>query len=234
MAMNAHTAANARRYARVAPLYDCLDSVLERRYRPGRELIGAAAAEITLEIGAGTGKNFPFYSPRARVFALDLSDAMLRRARRRLQPAVRALLQAQASALPFRDASLDTVAASFVCCVQDDPRPALTEIARVLKPGGRALLLEYVVPNRPLMRAAMRALWPWLHALYGVHWEHDVPCLLAACGLRVAETRSIWGDVVRYIVAQKPGQPAGSPWPGPCRATGSWHNPPNDAIREHP
>jgi phosphatidylethanolamine/phosphatidyl-N-methylethanolamine N-methyltransferase len=203
-----HAAANLRRYARVAPLYDLLDRVLERRYRPGRALVGTHAAGLTVEVGAGTGKYFPYYTPRARVFASDLSRAMLARARAKFRPPVRALLVAEATALPFRDDSADAIVATFVCCVQDDPRPSLREMARVLKPGGRALCLDYTVPNSAPLRLLMRSVQPILHLVYGIHWDHDVPRLLEGAGLTVREVRNLWGPVVRYIAAEKPLPPA--------------------------
>ena len=202
--MRPHAATNRRRYARVAPFYDLLDRALEAHYRPGRALIGAQASGLTVEVGAGTGKNFPYYPSGVRVYASDLSEAMLTEARGRARAPVRALLVADVDALPFRSGSVDTVVATFVCCVQDDPGPALVEIARILKPGGRALCLDYTVPDRPLLRLLMRSVRPIFHALYGVHWEHDLPLLLEGVGLRVRDVRELWGPVVRCVAAENP------------------------------
>jgi len=203
-----HVAANKRRYARIASLYDLFDRVLEPHYRPGRALIGAQTEGLTLEVGAGTGKNFPYYPDQVRVIASDLSEAMLAQARRKVRPPVRALLAAEAAALPLLDDAADTVVATFVCCVQDDPAPSISEIARVLKPGGQVLCLDYTVPEGLPLRILMRLLQPLLHLVYGIHWDHDVPGLLQDTGLRVCEVRRIWGPVVRYIAAEKPAAPA--------------------------
>jgi ubiquinone/menaquinone biosynthesis C-methylase UbiE len=199
-----HITANRRRYNRLAPVYDRLDRAFEPHYRPGRALIGAQASGLTLEIGTGTGKNFTFYGRRARVFASDLSLAMLRQARRRLSEPVRALLGAEAATLPFRSDVAETVVATFVCCVQENPAPSLAEMARVLKPGGRLLCLDYTVPRSRPVRILMRWLQPVLHLVYGIHWDHDIPRLLQGEGLRVCEVRPIWGPAVRYIMAEKP------------------------------
>jgi phosphatidylethanolamine/phosphatidyl-N-methylethanolamine N-methyltransferase len=199
-----HTVANRRRYARVARLYDRLDGLFERWYRVGRARIGVEAVGLTLEVGAGTGKNFAYYRDQARVYASDLSPAMLGQARHKLQPPVRGLLAAEVTALPFRDGVADTVVATFVCCVQEDPRPALVELARVLKPGGQVLCLDYLLPERGPVRLVMRLLYPALHAIYGIHWEHDVPRLLAGAGLQLRELQPLWGPIVRYIAAEKP------------------------------
>jgi SAM-dependent methyltransferase len=128
---------------------------------------------------------------------------MLARARRRLQAPVRALLLADAARLPIRSHSLDTVVATFVCCVQADARPALEEITRVLRPGGRVLLMEFVLPPTGWERRLMLGLeWP-LRALYAVHWGHDLPALLSASGLHVQDVQPIWRDIVKVIVARK-------------------------------
>lgn len=195
---------NRARYARIAWLYDLLDAPFERRYRPGRELIGAASMGLTLELGAGTGKSFPYYGQHARVIASDLSWQMLAQAARRVRPSIRALLVADAAGLPLRDNSVETVVATFVCCVQDDPRPAIDEIARVLRPRGQALFLEFVLPRRGWERMMLRSLAPILHALYGVHLGHDLPSLLRAAGLDVREVRAIWAPMVQTFVAAKP------------------------------
>ena len=195
---------NRARYAHIAPVYDLLDGPFEPLYRPGRLLIGAASVGLTLELGAGTGKTFPFYGQAARVVASDLSWSMLARARRRLHPPIQALLVADAARLPLHGASVDTVTAAFVCCVQADPGPALREIARVLRPGGRALFLECVLPAHGWRRRLVRLLEPLLHGLYGLHWRRDLPQRLAAAGLPVTEVRPVWGPMVQAIVAAKP------------------------------
>ena len=194
---------NRRRYARVAPVYDLLDWPFEPLYRPGRTLIGQVASGRTLELGAGTGKTFAYYQPAARVFALDASWPMLSRSRGRLQPPVRALVMGDVAQLPLRAACVDTVTATFVCCVQVDPRPALRDIARVLRPGGRALFLEFVVPRSGPLRRLMRLFEPLLRVLYGVHWEHNLPALLTEAGLKVVEVRPIWRPLVEAVVATK-------------------------------
>jgi ubiquinone/menaquinone biosynthesis C-methylase UbiE len=202
-----HRLGNRRRYARVAPLYDLLDWPFEALYRPGRALVGQRARGVTFEVGAGTGKTFPYYSQNAAVFALDASWAMLSRARARLRPPIRGLVIGDVSRLPLRDACVDTVTATFVCCVQADPRPAVREIARVLRRGGQAAFLEFVVPRSGPLGRLMRLLEPLLRVVYGVHWEHDLPGLLAEAGLNVTEVRPIWRPLVAAIISAK--APAG-------------------------
>ena len=196
------SAGQRQRYGRIAALYDLLDWPFESLYRPGRALIGATAAGVTLELGAGTGKNFAYYSA-ARVIASDLSWPMLIRARRRLRPRVRGLVVADAARLPLHAASVDTVVATFVCCVLTDPNPALGEIARVLRPGGQALFLECVLPPDGWQRTLMQALEPAMRALYGVRWQRDIRPLVEAARLGVVKTY-VWHAAIRCVVSRKP------------------------------
>jgi ubiquinone/menaquinone biosynthesis C-methylase UbiE len=192
------------RYSRVAPLYDLLDSPFEPIYARGRRMIGESSQGLTLEVGAGTGKNFAYYPPAARVVALDLSWAMLSRARRRIRPAIRGLLIGDLAHLPLLDASVDTVTGTFVCCVQTDPDLAAREIRRVLSPGGRAQLMEYQVPASGWSRWLLQMLQPLLGAVYGVSWQHDVQTTLRAVGLQIVEVKPVWPPLILVIVAAAP------------------------------
>src|SRR6218665_3227634 len=112
----------------------------------------AEASGSTLEIGAGTGLNHDLYP--AAVTALTLTEPFEPMARQ-LQEKVASLaipvdvVEAPAEALPFADASFDTVALTLVLCTVPEPDRALAEIARVLKPGGRFLFLEHVRAEDP-------------------------------------------------------------------------------------
>jgi ubiquinone/menaquinone biosynthesis C-methylase UbiE len=114
-----------------------------------RELISQAAGR-TLEIGAGHGLNLPHYGERVSELVIsEPSPHMLRRLRRALDGAAPnvgswSVVATGAEALPFDGASFDTVVCTFVLCTVPDPRRALAEVARVLRPGGRLLFLEHV------------------------------------------------------------------------------------------
>jgi SAM-dependent methyltransferase len=126
--------------------------------RRRRELLAEARGAV-LEIGAGTGLNLPHYpagldqlvlaEPGARIGGhIDLDHAPAG-VPVRLEPA-------PAEYLPFEDASFDTVVSTLVLCTVGDPRRAVAEVARVLRPGGRLLFLEHVRAEQRWRQALQR------------------------------------------------------------------------------
>ena len=109
-------------------------------------LLGGATGRV-LEIGAGTGANLVFYNDGVATITLTEPETpMARRLARRIREQQRrvALVQAPAEALPFADARFDTVVSTLVLCTVVDQARALSEIRRVLRPGGHLLFLEHV------------------------------------------------------------------------------------------
>lgn len=110
------------------------------------ELISQARGRV-LEIGVGTGLNLPYYNFEAvgSLVGVDISPGMLQEAKRRSEGLGGSieLIQADATALPLEDASFDTVLDSFSLCTFNAPLSALREMRRVVRPGGRVLLLEH-------------------------------------------------------------------------------------------
>jgi SAM-dependent methyltransferase len=99
-----------------------------------------------LEIGAGTGLNFPHYPPGAHGAATEPSRAMLRLAKARPRPEGVHLVQNRAEALPFADDAFDAAFATLVFCSVASPPLAFAELRRVVRAGGRVVLLEHVRP----------------------------------------------------------------------------------------
>jgi ubiquinone/menaquinone biosynthesis C-methylase UbiE len=131
----------------VAALYDAYVWPQELMgFRRQRQRMAGEARGRVLEVAAGTGLTFPFYTRAQEVIAIDPDPAMLKRARRRAANAscpVR-LLQADAESLPFADAQFDTIVIAFGLCTIPHPETALREARRVLKPDGHLLFLEHV------------------------------------------------------------------------------------------
>jgi phosphatidylethanolamine/phosphatidyl-N-methylethanolamine N-methyltransferase len=139
------------------PVYDRLAPGYDRAMRPlegwllGRlraRALGALAGGARLvEVGAGTGANFHFYPAGAQGVATEPSGEMLELARANAArpPGVR-LARCPAERLPFADGTFDAGLATLTLCSVESPARALTELRRVVRPGGLVVLLEHVRP----------------------------------------------------------------------------------------
>jgi ubiquinone/menaquinone biosynthesis C-methylase UbiE len=155
-----------------AAVYDRMGMRAERRLGPlVRPRLAGEAHGRVLEIGAGTGANFPFYPDDAQVTGTEPDPHMLKRAKKKLADLGRTnieLRQAPAEQLPFDEAAFDHVISSLVLCtVRDQPR-ALAEARRVLKPGGTLRFFEHVRNDESAfwgrVQDVITPVWRWLSA----------------------------------------------------------------------
>ncbi len=170
------TARTRARYDRIARFYDLMEQRGEKRMAPWRAgLWGRVKGPRVLEVGVGTGKNIPYHPGNVEITGIDLSLRMLERARKRAAELSRHvdLQEADVQALPFPDGEFDTVVSTFVFCSVPDPVLGLTEIRRVLKPGGQLLMLEHVLPRRPLLALVMRTMNPMVVRMMGANINRD-------------------------------------------------------------
>jgi ubiquinone/menaquinone biosynthesis C-methylase UbiE len=140
-------------YDRFASHYDRAIAPLERLIlaRLRAETLALLPEDsLVLEVGAGTGLNFPFYPRGAHGVASELSCEMLERARAKNRPASLHLVQTNAEQLPFPDASFDAAFATLVFCSLASPQKAFSELRRIVRPHGTVVLLEHVRPKGSL------------------------------------------------------------------------------------
>ncbi|MCH7543985.1 MAG: class I SAM-dependent methyltransferase [Proteobacteria bacterium] len=188
-----------------ARLYDVLDLPFEYgRYRRLRRLMFEGLSGRLLDAGVGTGRNIAFYPDGGEVTGIDLSPAMIARARRRSDRLGRAvdLLQRDVSATAFADNHFDAVIATFLFCVleKDQQLPALMELARICREGGEIRLLDYVYSENPVRRFVMRLWAPWVRAVFGAAFDRDTERYVAAAGLELLARRFLVSDVIRLLV----------------------------------
>lgn len=195
-------------YQRIAALYDLIDLPFEHgRYRQLRPLLFEGLKGRILDAGVGTGRNIAFYPPGAEVVGIDLSPAMLQRARRRAgesRPSVQ-LLEMDVTRLAFPDASFDAAVASFVFCVLPDELQlaALVELRRVLKPGGIVRLLDYRRPSGG-RRLLLTKLWePWARWAFGASFDRHPERYLTQAGLKLIGTRFVVDDLIVLVEASR-------------------------------
>jgi ubiquinone/menaquinone biosynthesis C-methylase UbiE len=151
-----------------------------------RDLSGAV-----LEVGAGTGLMLAHYPRSIARLVLCEPDAHMRGKlnKKAAAPALRNIEISDASldSLPFKAGEFDTVVCSLVLCSVPDPRAALAEIARVLKPGGRLVFLEHVAADgRPERLKWQRRIEPvWKHLMGNCHLTRRTEAAIAAAGFEI-------------------------------------------------
>ncbi|MCL8209143.1 MAG: class I SAM-dependent methyltransferase [Actinomycetia bacterium] len=208
-------------------------------HRSARRALAVRPGQRVLDVGCGTGVVTRDLArdagPRGEVVGLDPSVGMLAAARRAPRHPAAAPIQwveGYGENLPFPDASFDRVTAQFSLRNMMDWRRGLAEMRRVLRPGGRLVVLELLQPTTTRGTLAMRALEQitrllWLRAWLPYRWlgrsllHAPTPAELArhaaAVGL-VIETERHWlGDLVTLLVASPRSGPASLPEP-PARA----------------
>jgi ubiquinone/menaquinone biosynthesis C-methylase UbiE len=162
-----------------------------------RELLADARGDI-LEIGFGSGLSIACYPENVRgIVALDPSPGRRRRAERRIAESGRTVRYETlgAEALPFDDASFDTAVSLFTLCSIDGADQALSEIRRVLRPGGAFLFLEHGLAPDPGVQRVQRFLNPVQRRVAeGCQLIKDQLRLIEAAGLRVERQRGFYFD----------------------------------------
>ncbi|MFC4002711.1 class I SAM-dependent methyltransferase [Prauserella oleivorans] len=171
-----------------------------------REWACSRAVGDVLEVAVGTGLNLPLYPETVRVTGIDLSDGMLDVARTRATELGRdvTLRQADAHALPFAAASFDTVVCTFGLCAIPDLDGAVGEMVRVLRPGGRVILVDHVASSSRAVRLLQRVAELGSVPLAGEHFLRRPFDQVTARGLDVRERERFKLGLVERLVARKP------------------------------
>jgi ubiquinone/menaquinone biosynthesis C-methylase UbiE len=157
-----------------------------KRLRPYRERIVAAAEGRVLEVGIGSGLNLPLYRASVRqVLGLDPSPRLLARARQKAGrlPVTVELIEGEAEAIPLDDQSVDTVVMTWTGCSIPDVAAALVEMRRVLRPAGRLLFVEH--GRAPELGVARWQDWLtplWRRISGGCHLNRKIDVLIETAG----------------------------------------------------
>jgi ubiquinone/menaquinone biosynthesis C-methylase UbiE len=196
-----------RRYwNKASASYDKQMRCYDRLLADSRPWVCAQATGDTLEVAVGTGLNLQFYPAEVELTGVDLSPAMLGIARTRARQLGRVvdLREADAQALPFPAASFDTVVCTFSLCAIPDECRAVSEMTRVLRPGGLLLLADHIAgatwPVRALQRAAEVVTMP----LQGEHMLRRPLRQVQAEGLQVERRERFKLGIIERLTARKP------------------------------
>jgi len=191
-------------YDRWAAHYDRVMRPLERRLiaslRTAAMRETPAGARL-LEVGAGTGANFPFYPKGVTATATELSGEMLRQARMKAPPEGVTLVQSPAERLPFADEAFDAALSTLVLCSVESIGAALAEMRRVVRAGGRVVMIEHVRPPGLLghvFDAVSLVTVPFLED----HFNRRTAEEAARAGLRVLRVEPHALGIVQFIVCE--------------------------------
>jgi ubiquinone/menaquinone biosynthesis C-methylase UbiE len=217
--VSAKRARRLRRYWDThAPTYDRQIALWERRlFDDGRQWVCAQATGEVLEVAIGTGRNLPLYPEGIRLTGIDFSPAMLELARRQADRLGRRvdLRLGDAQALDLPDASFDTVVCTLSLCAIPDERRAVAEMRRVLRPGGRLLLLDHVAGAPRWVRAIQWLLERPSIPLQGEHLRRRPLLQVQAEGFQIERRERAKLGIVERLTARKPPEPT-PPRPGPA------------------
>jgi ubiquinone/menaquinone biosynthesis C-methylase UbiE len=193
-----------------APRYDWQISFFERvLFTDGRRWACSQTRGRVLELALGTGRNLEHYPADVEITGVELSEKMLAIARDRAASMGRTvdLRQGDAQALELPDESFDTVVITLGLCTIPDDRAAVREANRVLRPGGRLLLLEHVRSPVAPVRTVQRLLDPLAVRFAADHLLRDPLDYLAPEGFKVESARRLKWGIVERVVASKPKLP---------------------------
>jgi ubiquinone/menaquinone biosynthesis C-methylase UbiE len=200
---------NWQRYERLAFLFDPLERWVGNHSGFGdirKKYIAPLEGKI-LEIGAGTGANFPYYSDKAEVIALEPSPKMLARAKQKLSLLNKKTISLElgrAEKIKYPDNYFDIVVSSLVFCSVDDPQKAINEIKRVLKFGGRAIFIEHVASNHKFLNLILKIINPFQKTIVGCNLQRHTGDIIRQSGLKLIKEENLkLRDVFRYFEARK-------------------------------
>lgn len=195
-------------WAKFAPRYDRQIAFFERILFSGaREWACSRAMGDVLEVGIGTGRNLQHYPQGVRLTGVDLSPEMLAIARRRSATLGRDadLRVEDAESLDLPDESFDTVVSTLTMCSIPEYRAALAEVRRVLRPGGRLVMVEHVRSPSVAVSVGQRLLDPLAVRFAADHLLREPLGQVRRLGLEVLELERLKWGIVERLVARKPG-----------------------------
>lgn len=193
---------------RFSQVYDKVMWPLEKKKlrQIRRELVNKAEGRV-IEIGSGTGLNFPFYSSGLQVEAVEPDPMMRNKSIERLRRLNKNRIMthlADAERLPFRNDSFDTIIATLVFCTISNPDQALKELYRVSKPGANFYLLEHVKLDNPWAARLQKVLTPfWKRICGGCHLDRNTLLLIEQSDWEVKKTISFYKGLFIIIEAGK-------------------------------
>jgi ubiquinone/menaquinone biosynthesis C-methylase UbiE len=191
-----------RKWDAASRTYDLFTFGDERRLGPHKRRLFSKICGETLMVAAGTGNDFQFFPPHQKIVAIDISPRMLERAAARAAAysGIIELRQMDVCALPFPDATFDTVATVCTFCSVPRPVVGLRELHRVLRPGGQLLMFEHVRSKIGLLGIVLDLMTPLSRQL-GPDLNRNTVGNVLRAGFTLRREENIYLDIVKIIEA---------------------------------
>lgn len=159
-----------------------------------RQIIPLAEGTV-LEIGAGSGANFPHYDSTkvSKLYALEPNVGMVRLATKKARRTKLNIefIDLPGERIPLDDVTMDTAVSTFTLCTIPGIRDAIQGIARILKPRGKLIFFELGLSPDPAVQRWQKRLEPVYHRLFqGLYLTRDIPALLRASGFQIREMQA--------------------------------------------
>ena len=158
------------------------------------DLINKASGQV-LELGAGTGINFPLYKNVKSVTAIEPNPFMIEQSLVNQKKAIVPIrvIQSSAEELPFETNSFDTVIATLVFCTIPNVEDALNEMHRICKPNGKILLFEHVKMDQPILAKMQMYLTPfWKKVCDGCCLDRETVGVLESKGFKIIKLNKFY------------------------------------------
>ena len=154
------------------------------------------ASGIVLEIGFGSGLNLPFYKNISKLYALDPSSELYDLAVERVNNVKFPIEHIKASAenIPLDTSSVDTIISTWSLCSIPDPKLALSEMLRVLKPGGKFMFIEHGASPKKFIEKLQKIFTPFTKPFTGgCHMDRKIDKLITNAGFKIINMKNSEG-----------------------------------------
>ncbi len=175
----------------------------QRKFKKVRMDLLKSARGRVLELGSGTGINFPLYNNVEQVIAVEPSQHMIQQStvKQKLGFVPIKVINASAENLPFEDNTFDTVVATLVFCTIPNVNRAIQELKRVCKPNGKILLFEHVKMKNTVLGKMQERLTPfWSKICDGCCLNRETVKDFTTQGLEIVKINNFYKDL--FIVAE--------------------------------